>query len=122
MESQTNQVEPENKQEASEPLNAKDSTDAQVTEPKQSCLHQIKDKIKEGLDWIRIIVLSIIAIALVLGLIYNFFAPQEKDLPPQFFSKLYKLIEEQGDGTLVQLIHPIDSVEWRSLNQNQTKN
>ena len=84
MESQTNQVEPENKHEASEPLNAKDSTDAQVTEPKHSCLHQIKDKIKDGLEWIRIIVLSIIDIALFLWLLYNFFAPQEKDLPPQF--------------------------------------
>ncbi len=48
----------------------------------------LKNKIKECFEWIRVIVLSLIAVSLVLVLCYNFFAPSEKDLPPEFFTKL----------------------------------
>ncbi len=67
-----------------EPL--KEGKDTPDTVP--SKLPNLKNKIKECFDWIRVVVLSLIAVSLVLGLCYNFIAPSEKDLPPKFFTKL----------------------------------
>ena len=76
----------------------------------------LKNKIKECFEWIRVIVLSLFAAALVLGLCYNFFAPSEKDLPPQFFTKLYKVIDQELDGHMLQLVQ---EGEWRTLNETK---
>ena len=52
-----------------------------------------KKIIKECLEWVRLIVVSTIAGLIIVGLIYNFFASTEKDIPEEVFQKLYKFMQ-----------------------------
>ena len=56
--------------------------------------------VKEILDWLRIVFVVGVAAVLILGVIYNFFASNEKDIPEEVFSKLYKFMIAQGAGAL----------------------
>ena len=56
----------------------------------------LKKAIKECLEWVRLAVLTFAAGAIIIGLVYNFFATTEKDIPEAVFQKLYKFMEGQA--------------------------
>ena len=80
------------------------------TEPKQDVLKNehpniqvhldklkiLKRGIKEFLEWVRLVVLCFAAGAVIIGVVYNFFATSEKDIPEAVFQKLYKFMEVQA--------------------------
>jgi len=56
----------------------------------------VKKAIKECLEWVRLAVLCFAAGAIIIGVVYNFFATSEKDIPEAVFQKLYKFMEVQA--------------------------
>ena len=56
----------------------------------------LKKAIKESLEWVRLAVLCFAAGAIIIGVVYNFFATSEKDIPDAVFQKLYKFMEVQA--------------------------
>ncbi len=56
----------------------------------------LKKAIKECLEWVRLAVLTFAAGAIVIEVVYNFFATSEKDIPEAVFQKLYKFMEVQA--------------------------
>ncbi len=56
----------------------------------------LKKAIKECLEWVRLAVLTFAAGAIIIGVVYNFFATSEKDNPDAVFQKLYKFMEVQA--------------------------
>ena len=56
----------------------------------------LKKAIKECLEWVRLAVLTFAAGAIIIGVVYNFFATSEKDIPDAVFQKLYKFMEVQA--------------------------
>ena len=79
-----------------------------------------KNVIKECLEWVRLIVVSTIAGLIIVGLIYNFFASTEKDIPEEVFQKLYKFMQVQGAEHLPTFPIEIPQSEW--LMTNETSN
>ncbi len=59
-------------------------------------LKAFKQTIKECLECVRIVVLCFAAGAIMIGVVYNFFANTEKDIPDAVFQKLYKFMEVQA--------------------------
>ena len=58
----------------------------------------LKKTIKECLEWVRLAVLTFAAGAIIIGVVYNFFATSEKDIPEAVFQKLYKFMEVQAES------------------------
>ena len=56
----------------------------------------LKKAIKECFEWVRLAVLCFAAGAIIIGVVYNFFATSEKDIPEAVFQKLYKFMEVQA--------------------------
>ncbi len=59
-------------------------------------LKAFKHIIKESLEWVRILVLCFAAGAIMIGVVYNFFANTEKDIHDAVYQTLYKLMEVQA--------------------------
>ena len=76
-----------------------------------------KKTIKECLEWVRLIVLSTIAVLIVVGLIYNFFASTEKDIPEEVFQKLYKFMQVQKPEHIPSFPLDIPKAEWPMTNE-----
>ena len=76
-----------------------------------------KKVIKECLEWVRLIVVSTIAGLIIVGLIYNFFASTEKDIPEEVFQKLYKFMQVQGAENLPSFPLEIPKAEWPMTNE-----
>ena len=74
-----------------------------------------KKVIKECLEWVRLAVLTFAAGALIIGIVYNFFASTEKDIPDAVFQKLYKFMEVQAASQVTS--SPIENkiLEWIPL-------
>ena len=86
-------------------------------------LKSFKKTIKECLDWVRLVVVCFAAGAIMIGVIYNFFANTEKDIPDAVFQKLYKFMEVQAAAQVTST--PIENhiEEWIRLPAtNQTSN
>ena len=86
--------------------------------------HSYQKIIKESLEWIRLIVVCGVAGCLILGVIYNFFASAEKDIPDEVFSKMYKFMQvEAGDSpNIPSLIDGKIQAQWPHLPRNSTLN
>ncbi len=94
--------------------------DAQHEIPAVSHIEKInlyKKTIKECLEWVRLIVVSTIAGLIVVGLIYNFFASTEKDIPEEVFQKLYKFMQVQGAEHIPSFPLEIPKAEWPMTNE-----
>ncbi len=108
-----------------ERLHAKASKDGEEEQEAQSGSHLEKVKlyknvIKECLEWVRLIVVSTIAGLIIVGLIYNFFASTEKDIPEEVFQKLCKFMQFQGAEHYPTFPIEIPNSEW--LMTNETSN
>ena len=78
-------------------------------------LKSFKKVIKESLEWVRLAVLTFAAGAIIIGIVYNFFASSEKDIPDAVFQKLYKFMEVQAAAQVTST--PIEKhiQEWIHL-------
>ena len=76
-----------------------------------------KKTIKECLEWVRLIVVSTIAGLIVVGLIYNFFASTEKDIPEAVFQKVYKFMQVKGGEHIPFFPLEIPKAEWPMTNE-----
>ena len=78
-------------------------------------LKSFKKTIKECLEWVRLAVLTFAAGAIIIGVVYNFFATSEKDIPEAVFQKLYKFMEVQAAAQVTS--SPIETKiqEWIQL-------
>ena len=64
----------------------------------KSMVELVFQKIKNSTEFIRNLVLIIVFGMIIFGLIHNFFAPAERDLPTSYFEKLYSvLVQEQQE-------------------------
>ena len=86
--------------------------------------HYYQKIIKESMEWIRLIIVCGVAGCLILGVIYNFFASAEKDIPDEVFSKMYKFMQaEAGDSpNIPSLIDGKTQAQWWHLPRNSTIN
>ena len=57
---------------------------------------KIEDYLKKLLMWGRILLVSFLGLALFTILIYNFFAPSEKDVSPKVINNLLHALNAQG--------------------------
>ena len=73
--------------------------DQPLLEARLDKLKSFKKSIKEVLDWARLVVVCFAAGAIMIGVVYNFFANTEKDIPDVVFQKLYKFIGSSGGST-----------------------
>ena len=78
-------------------------------------LKSFKKTIKECLEWARLVVVCFAAGAIMIGVVYNFFANTEKDIPDVVFQKLYKFMEVQAAAQVTST--PIENhiEEWIQL-------
>ena len=60
-----------------------------------SQLNQWKNKAHQVLDASRLILTIIIVLAILFGMLYNFFASNEKDIPNEIFEKLAQFLNSQ---------------------------
>ena len=103
---QTIEMEPipekEESAEAKEEENALDQPDGPIeVEKVVERFHYYQKIIKESMEWIRLIIVCGVAGCLILGVIHNFFASAEKDIPDEVFSKMYKFMQvEAGDAPI----------------------
>jgi len=86
--------------------------------------HAYQKMLKEALEWIRIVIVCGIAACLILGVIYNFFASAEKDIPDEVFSKMYKFM--QAEAAESPNIQPLSAgtfnTGWPHLPRNSSDN
>ncbi len=83
----------------------------------------LKKTIKEFLEWVRLVVLCFAAVAVIIGVVYNFFATSEKDIPEAVFQKLYKFMEVQAaaQGTSSPIETKIhDWIQLAALNETSS--
>ena len=86
-------------------------------------LKSFKHTIKECLEWVRILVLCFAAGAIMIGVVYNFFANTEKDIPDAVFQKLYKFMEVQAAAHVTSSSTESNIPEWIQLPlTNETNN
>ena len=78
-------------------------------------LKAFKQTIKECLEWVRIVVLCFAAGAIMIGVVYNFFANTEKDIPDAVFQKLYKFMEVQAAAHVTSSSTENNIQEWIQL-------
>ena len=74
-----------------------------------------KKLIKECLEWVRLAVLTFAAGAIIIGVVYNFFASSEKDIPHAVFQKLYKFMEVQAASQVSSSQIENKILEWIPL-------
>ena len=86
--------------------------------------HSYQKIIKESLEWIRLIIVCGVAGCLILGVIYNFFASAEKDIPDEVFSKMYKFMQvEAGESPNIPSLNDGKTqAPWPHLPRNSTTN
>ena len=97
--------------------------DQTLLESHLDTLKSFKKTRKNCLDWVRVVVVCFAAGAIMIGVIYNFFANTEKYIPDVFFQKLYKFMEVQAAAHLIS--SPIENhiEEWIQLPAaNETSN
>ena len=86
-------------------------------------LKSFKHIIKESLEWVRILVLCFAAGAIMIGVVYNFFANTEKGIPDAVFQKLYKFMEVQAAAHVTSSSTESTIPEWIQLPlTNETNN
>ena len=78
-------------------------------------LKAFKHTIKECLEWVRIAVLCFAAGAIMIGVVYNFFANTEKDIPDAVFQKLYKFMEVQAAAQVTSSSVEDKIPEWNQI-------
>ena len=81
----------------------------------------LKAKIQNWLGVFRLAFISLISVLVVLGLIHNFFAPEEKDIPDHEFQMLYNLFQTNSFPPISALNHQfqLDNSEWITKNQSK---
>ena len=57
---------------------------------------KMQEYLREAIKWIRILIITIICICLVGVLVYNFFAPKEKDVPDHIIAALRNALIDTG--------------------------
>lgn len=58
----------------------------------QKSVSDIEEYLRKAVMWGRIIIIAVLALSLILILIYNFFAPSEKDVSQDVIDRLLKTI------------------------------
>ena len=89
----------------------------QDPEPPIPLIKGLQIKIKEWIEWARFGVLVFMGALLLIGVIYNLFAPTEKDIPDELLKKLFSII--QSDNAYPKLLpltaegsQPIQRGQW----------
>ena len=86
-------------------------------------LKAFKHIIKESLEWVRILVLCFAAGAIMIGVVYNFFANTEKNFPDAVFQRIYKFMEVQAAAHVTSSSTENNIQEWIQLPPtNETNN
>ena len=78
-------------------------------------LKSFKKAIKESSECVRLAVLTFAAGAIIVGIVYNFFATSEKDIPEAVFQKLYKFMEVQAASQVASSPTENKILEWIPL-------
>ena len=72
--------------------------------------------------WGRIVILCVIAVAVVVIIVFNFFANDERDIPDDVLQKLYKFMQVQAQAQFGPLSLDGMSTQWPHLQKaNETK-
>ena len=103
------------------PLDEMDIAEPAIPEPTFSLFQKILKLIKEKTVCIKQLLVVVIICIILFGLIYNFFAKEEKDIPTEVFDQLYKLL---GTSYGVPQLSPIEDFKtWEKIrNRNLTRN
>ena len=126
---QTIEMEPipekEESAEAKEEVKPLDQPDGPIeVEKVVERFHYYQKILKESMEWIRLIIVCGVAGCLILGVIYNFFASAEKDIPDEVLSKMYKFMQADAGDTanLPSLIDGKTNAPWPHLPRISTLN
>ena len=96
-----------------------ETTQALVTSdkilPNMNRIKRFQKNFKETLEWTRLIILSLVGLVIIIVLIYNMFASNEKDVPDAVIEKLYKIMQA---GPILGVN---GETEWRTMT-NLTSN
>ena len=93
----------------SEQEGPKQSVSLDIPDGVTQSITKIEDYLKKLMMWGRIILVGFLALAVVAILIYNFFAPSDKDVSPTVLNKLLKAINAEG---LIDIPPIINQTEW----------
>lgn len=96
-----------------------------ISPPPHECLLvKVNRILKEKLGAVKEVITLVILLALLFGLMYNYFMRDERDLPESFFQNLYKLLASSSGLPITN--QPIEgqNIEWAKVfkNLNFTKN
>ena len=94
----------------------------QIEKAGSSRLAELQKGIKAWAEWMRIIFLVVLFIFLFAGIVYNLFAPSEKDIPEEVFKRLYSFLQAHAADSpkLLPLSDYSSSKEW-AVKNNLTK-
>ncbi len=100
-----------------------DETDAPT--PAQEVLthiNRVPKMLAQLFIWGRIVILCVIAVAVVVIIVFNFFANDERDIPDDVLQKLYKFMQVQAQAQFGPLSLDGMSTQWPHLQKaNETK-
>ena len=99
--------------------------DSSPVPPLHECFRvKVNRILKEKLGTVKEVITLVILLALLFGLMYNYFMRDERDLPESFFQNLYKLLASSSGLPITN--QPIEgqNIEWAKVfkNLNFTKN
>jgi len=73
---------------------------------------KIEDYLKKLLMWGRILLVSVLGLAVFAILVYNFFAPSEKDVSPKVIQNLLHALNAQGLIDIPPIVLFENQTEW----------
>ena len=86
--------------------------------PESFCTH-LRKLLSKNIIKIKEYLAAVVIVLILLGLVYNLFARDEKDIPDEVFQKLYKLLTASG-GTM-PVIGAVEAGKWQAPQTPQTQ-
>ena len=101
-----------------------DETDASTpAQEVMTHINRVQNMLAQLFIWGRIVILCVIAVAVVVIIVFNFFVPDDRDIPDDVLQNLYKFMQVQAQAQFGPLTIDGKSTQWPHLPKaNETNN
>ena len=101
-----------------------DDTDASTpAQEVMTHINRVQNMLAQLFIWGRIFIPCVIAVAVVVIIVFNFFVPDDRDIPDDVLQNLYKFMQVQAQAQFGPLTIDGKSTQWPHLPKaNETNN
>ncbi len=93
-----------------------DETDASTpAQEVMTHINRVQNMLAQLFIWGRIVILCVIAVAVVVIIVFNFFVPDDRDIPDDVLQNLYKFMQVQAQAQFGPLTIGGKSTQWPHL-------